>query len=320
MAEFSIIEAFCHGIGPDHVETQLSVGDDAAVVAVPNGFELAVSVDTMVSGVHFYPDVDAAKLAHKILAVNLSDMAAMGAEPKWATMALTVPELDNNWFSQFSTSLRQIANRFGVQIIGGDTTQGPLNLSMTIMGLLPISQRLCRSGAVIGDDVYVSHYLGDAALGLALLQGETVLCEADRKHTVAALELPEPRVELGRALLGVAHSCLDISDGLVGDLGHLCERSNVSIEVDAALLPLSESYRAYVANGGNLDLALNGGDDYELAFTASPDQQQRMAAISKANDILLTRIGTVVEPRDSRVAVSLDGLNYRPANSFEHFS
>ena len=320
MAEFSIIEAFCHGIGPDHVETQLSVGDDAAVVAVPNGFELAVSVDTMVSGVHFYPDVDAAKLAHKILAVNLSDMAAMGAEPKWATMALTVPELDNNWFSQFSTSLRQIANRFGVQIIGGDTTQGPLNLSMTIMGLLPISQRLCRSGAVIGDDVYVSHYLGDAALGLALLQGETVLCEADRKHTVAALELPEPRVELGRALLGVAHSCLDISDGLVGDLGHLCERSNVSIEVDAALLPLSESYRAYVANGGNLDLALNGGDDYELAFTASPDQQQRMAAISKVNDILLTRIGTVVEPRDSRVAVSLDGLNYRPANSFEHFS
>lgn len=320
MAEFSIIEAFCHGIGPDHVETQLSVGDDAAVVAVPNGFELAVSVDTMVSGVHFYPDVDAAKLAHKILAVNLSDMAAMGAEPKWATMALTVPELDNNWFSQFSTSLKHMANRFGVQIIGGDTTQGPLNLSITIMGLLPISQRLCRSGAVVGDDVYVSHYLGDAALGLALLQGEAVLCEADQKHTVAALELPEPRVELGRALLGVAHSCLDISDGLVGDLAHLCERSNVSIEVDAALLPLSESYRAYVANGGNLDLALNGGDDYELAFTASPDQQQRVAAISKANDILLTRIGTVVEPGDGRVAVSLDGLNYRPANSFEHFS
>lgn len=320
MAEFSIIEAFCHGIGPDHIETKLSVGDDAAVVAVPAGMELAISVDTMVSGVHFFADVSPAKLAHKILAVNLSDMAAMGAEPKWATMALTIPEFDNDWLSEFSSALKAMAKRFNVQIIGGDTTQGPLNLSITIMGLLPKSKQLCRSGAVIGDDVYVSHYLGDGALGLAVIQGGVAVSEADGKYTAAALEVPEPRVELGKALLGVAHSCLDISDGLIGDLGHICERSDVSINVDAGLLPLSEPYQAYIANGGNLDLALNGGDDYELAFTASPDQQQRIAAISQTQGILLTRVGSVVAKRDQAVNVRLNGVKYQIENSFEHFA
>jgi len=320
MTEFSIIEQFCHGIGPDHAETKLSVGDDAAVISIPEGMELAISVDTMVAGVHFFADVSPAKLAHKILAVNLSDMAAMGAEPKWATMALSISKFDNNWLKSFSEALKTAADHFKVQIIGGDTTQGPLNLSITIMGLLPVSKGLHRSNAQIGDDVYVSHYLGDAALGLAVLQDKVELNGDHCDLAIAALETPQPRVELGQSLLSIANSCLDISDGLVGDLMHICDRSDVSIKLIAESLPLSDAYRAYLASGGNLDLALNGGDDYELAFTANPQQREKIAMISKRENILLTRVGEVVGKLEDAVSVSLNGVKYSPANSYEHFS
>lgn len=320
MAEFSIIEEFCHGIGPDHAETKLSVGDDAAIVAVPDTMELAISVDTMVSGVHFFPDVSPAKLAHKILAVNLSDMAAMGAEPKWATMALSISRFDNDWLKAFSKALKNTASRFNIQIIGGDTTQGPLNLSITIMGLLPKSKGLRRSGAADGDDVYVSHYLGDAALGLAVLQGKVQLNEPHRDLAIASLEMPEPRVTLGQALLEVATSCLDISDGLVGDLGHICKQSDVSIKINAESIPLSSAYQSFVAGGGNLDLALNGGDDYELAFTANASQRQKIMSIAAEQEVLLTRVGSVVAKCDEAVEVSLNGAKYSLAKSYEHFS
>jgi thiamine-monophosphate kinase len=320
MAEFSIIEEFCHGIGPDHAETRLGVGDDAAVIAVPVGMELAISADTMVSGVHFLADVSPQKLAHKILAVNLSDMAAMGAMPKWATMVLTIPEINTDWFQAFSDSLRVIASRFKVQIIGGDTTQGPLNLSITIIGLLPKGQALCRSGASIGDDVYVSHYIGDAALGLAVLRGQVSLNQIHSETAVGALEAPEPRVALGQALLGIASSCLDISDGLIGDLGHICKQSDVSIEIDAGLIPISAAYRAFMVDGGSLDLALSGGDDYELTFSASPSRRSEIAKIADQQGILLSRVGLVVAKREQAVLVSLSGVEYALSTSFEHFS
>jgi thiamine-monophosphate kinase len=320
MAEFSIIEEFCHGIGPDQAETKLGVGDDAAVIAVPQGMELAISTDTMVSGNHFFADVSADKLAHKIFAVNLSDMAAMGAEPKWATLALTLPEFDAAWFKAFSDSRKVMADRFKVQVIGGDTTQGPLSLSITIMGLLPQGQALCRSGAMLGDDVYVSNTVGDAALGLAILRGQTSLSGVDRETTVSALEAPVPRVALGQSLLGVASACLDISDGLVGDLGHIFKQSNLSIEINAELIPLSAAYRCFIDNGGNLDLALNGGDDYELAFTAHRNRRGEIANIADQQHITLTRVGTVVAKRPEAVAVSLNGVKYKLPSSFEHFA
>ncbi len=320
MAEFSIIEEFCHGIGPDHTETKLSVGDDAAIVAVPDGMELAISVDTMVSGVHFFPDVSPAKLAHKILAVNLSDMAAMGAEPKWATLALSISTFNNSWLTAFSSALRATAQRYNIQIIGGDTTQGPLNLSITIMGLLPTSKRLDRASAEIGNDVYVSNYLGDAALGLAALQGRVQLQSSHRDQVISALETPEPRVSLGQSLLSVANSCLDISDGLVGDLSHICKKSDVSIKVDAEKVPLSDAYKSFIENGGSLDLALNGGDDYELAFTVNPSRRQQIEALSNKLDISLTRIGQVIPKGDEAVTVNLNGVKYPITNSYEHFS
>lgn len=320
MAEFSIIEEFCRGIGPDQPETILSVGDDAAIVTVPNGMELTVSVDTMVSGVHFFADVSPAKLAHKILAVNLSDMAAMGAEPKWATMALCIPSTNYHWLKSFSHSLKSVADRFQVQIIGGDTTQGPLTLSITIMGLLPQSKALYRSGAEVGDDVYVSHYLGDAALGLAIIQGKASLEEGHRTTSIAALEMPEPRVSLGQALLEVASSCVDVSDGFVGDLAHICEQSGVSIEIDASVIPLSAAYKAFLAAGGSLDFALNGGDDYELAFTAKPALRDKIARIALDLGVRLTKVGVVLPSEDLAVRVICDGVNYLLPNSYQHFS
>lgn len=322
MAEFSIIEEFCHGIGPDHAETLLGVGDDAAIVTIPDGMELTISVDTMVVDVHFYADASPASIAHKLFAVNLSDMAAMGALPKWATLALSIPTFEHSWLSAFSDSLKVIAQHYGVQVIGGDTTQGPLNLSLNIMGLLPKGKALSRHGAMLGDDVYVSHTLGDAALGLLCVQGKLTPELADQTFLINALEQPLPRVELGLALLGVANSCLDVSDGLTGDLAHICERSKLSINVDVGSVPLSTAYQTYLKQGGDLGLALNGGDDYELAFTASVDKREKIAALSKELNLRISRIGQVVSQKSSKVSLFKGGQSYQldSSNSFEHFS
>lgn len=322
MAEFSIIEEFCHGIGPAHVETKLGVGDDAAIVSIPTGMEMAVSVDTMVVDVHFYADASPESIAHKLLAVNLSDMAAMGAIPKWATLAVSIPNFDRAWLRAFSDSLKSVANHYGVQIIGGDTTQGPLNLSINIMGLLPKGKALCRHGARVGDDVYVSHVVGDAALGLLCVQDKLPLKLAYQEALIKALEQPVPRVELGKRLLTIASACLDVSDGLIGDLAHICERSAVSIELDVDRTPLSNAYQAYLQQGGSLDLALNGGDDYELAFTANGSQRNAIAVLAQELGIALTRIGCVTTKSDSNVSLFKNGQAFElsSAQGFEHFS
>ena len=303
MAEFSIIKKFCTDIGAKHPITDISVGDDAAVVSVPEGMRLAISVDTMVSGVHFYPDAAPETVAHKLLAVNLSDMAAMGAQPKWATMTLTSPSVDQEWLGAFSSSLDELAKHYGVQLIGGDTTQGQLNLSMQIMGLVPTSKALTRSGAVLGDDIYVSNTIGDAALALRCLQlkkscldegvDEKPLQGLLNQNLLRALEQPVPQVALGLKILDVAHSCIDISDGLLADLSHIAEKSEVCIDVDVDKLPLSDVYQNYLAQGGNCDLALTGGDDYQLAFSAPVDARSKIAEIANDLNMKLSRVGRV---------------------------
>ena len=322
MAEFSIIDEFCHGIGPNHSETGLTVGDDAAIISIPQGMELAVSVDTMIAGVHFYQNAAPASIAHKLFAVNLSDMAAMGATPKWATLTLSIPSFDHAWLQSFTDSLKSVAEKNGVQVIGGDTTQGPLNLSMNIMGLLPKGNALCRHGAKLGDDVYVSHSVGDAALGLLCVQDQLTLSNEHQEFVTRALEWPEARVEAGQKLLGIANACLDVSDGLIGDLAHISQRSDVSIELNINSIPLSAAYQAYMHNGGDIDLALNGGDDYELAFTADIDKRVVIDSISKQLGIRLTRIGRVTTKSAARVSLLNNGLPYTllSSRSFEHFS
>ncbi len=324
MTEFSIIEEYFSGVGPRHRDTALAVGDDAAVIHVPTDMELAISVDSMVVGVHFLANADPAALAHKLCAVNLSDMAAMGADPKWATLTLTLPEIDRTWLSAFSASLKTVAEQYNVQLIGGDTTKGPLNLSITIMGLVPKGKVLSRSGARPGDDVYVSNIIGDSALGLQCLQGQLQLDNEHHAQVIQALEWPTPRVTLGQALREIASACLDISDGLIGDLTHICQRSRVAIEIDVDKLPLSLAYRSYLLSGGDLSAALTGGDDYELAFTASPAVRQAIEQLSDQCKLAITRIGTVSEtkPADQKVSLSRAGHAYTLPNTigFEHFS
>ncbi len=331
MAEFSIIDQFCRDIGPKHSSTKLDIGDDAAIIRPDHGTELAISVDTMVSGVHFFEDVCPKRLAHKILAVNLSDMAAMGASPKWATLALTLPKADPEWLAAFSNGLKTSAKRFGLQLIGGDTTQGPLSLSLTVIGTLPLSKALVRSGAKVGDDVYVTNTLGDAALGLALLNGKLELSPDSSAHAIDALETPEPRNEFGQSLLDIATSCLDVSDGLIGDIEHICSQSAVSIEIDFESLPLSSAYQEYI-NANSLDprsistlnYALNGGDDYELAFTAAPEDAAKVFNRANECELSVTRVGQIIERESHKVYLCSNGarlnLESSDTKSFEHFS
>lgn len=321
MAEFSLIERFCQGIGPEHKATKLGIGDDAAVVAIPENMELAVSVDTMVEGVHFYPDADPAHIAHKLFAVNLSDMAAMGAKPKWATLTLTLPDSDVTWLTQFSESLNVIANHHGVQLIGGDTSRGTLNLSLHIMGVLPKGKALTRSKARVGDDVYVSNTLGDAALALACTEGQLTFRESQLAKILIALNKPEPQVELGVGLLNIANACIDVSDGIAADLGHIAKQSEVSIELDVDKLPLSAEYKQHLSMGGNHDLALAGGDDYELAFTAVRDRRGELNELSENLGVPLTKIGRVIQAQEQAVSLQLEGEPYElsKALGYQHF-
>jgi len=322
MSEFSLIERFCHGIGQVQDSTIIGVGDDAAVVSVASDSQLAISVDTMVEGVHFLPDSDPADLAHKLLAVNLSDMAAMGAEPKWATLALTLPDSNTQWLAAFSGSLDLVAKRFGLQLIGGDTTRGPLTLTLNIMGLLPKSKALSRSGASVGDAVFVSNVLGDAALALNFLQGRVTLTESQALAVMPALNRPEPQVPLGRGLLDLASACLDVSDGVVADLSHMARLSGVSIELDVADIPLSEVYQDYLAHGGSLDLALTGGDDYQLVFAVPKGLERSVKDLARRLKLSISRVGQVVKQSDELVKLSLNGSAFQLGNvqGYQHFT
>jgi thiamine-monophosphate kinase len=318
MSEFEIIKNYCSGIGTQHSDTRLGVGDDAAIISVPNGYELAISVDTMVAGVHFLPDLSPQLLARKLLAVNLSDMAAMGASPRWATLALTMANADEAWLAAFSESLDSMAKEYGVELIGGDTTQGPLTLSLQIMGLVPSDRALKRSGAQVGDDLFVSNCLGDAALALRILRGELHCSDEQLAELRRGLDNPQPQVSLGQKLLGIATAAIDVSDGLVADLAHIAEASKVDIEVDVEQVPVSQTF---VAAGGDMSDALYGGDDYQLLFTTPTDYRNQLLKIYSDTGGSLHKIGRVTKAGGAVFLRSADQA-YPAARGFgfEHFS
>ncbi len=274
----------------------LGVGDDAALLAPSAGHEIVVSVDMLVAGRHFLADADPAKLGHKTLAVNLSDLAAMGATPRWALLAGALPDSDPAWIAAFARGFYAEAEAYGVDLVGGDTTRGPLNLCVTILGEVPVGQALTRSGAAPGDDVYVSGPLGDAALAVAATLGRTTLAADALMACRARLDTPVPRIALGLALRGVASAAIDVSDGLSGDLGHILERSAVGAVIDLASIPRSPTLAAMLAGperATGLACLLAGGDDYELCFTAPPDAATRIRHIAAEVALPLTRIGSI---------------------------
>jgi len=291
MSEFDLIRRYFTRATPG---AELGVGDDAALLRVTPGMELAESSDMLVAGTHFLPDADPCLLGHKALAVNLSDLAAMAAQPRWALLSLALPQADEAWLQQFSAGFFALAERYGVELVGGDTTRGPLNLCVTVMGEVPQGAALRRSGAQAGDDIWVSGVLGDAALALAQLKGEVQLPENDFAACAQRLHRPEPRVELGLALRGIANSAIDVSDGLLADLGHILESSGSGAELNFDALPVSAALQSCLLQPLGRHCALAGGDDYELCFTAPLARREAIQQISRKLDLPLARIGTIV--------------------------
>jgi len=301
----------------------LGVGDDAALVKVRRGSELVISTDMLVAGTHFLRNADPRHLGHKALAVNLSDMAAMGATPRWATLALAVPKADTRWLAAFSRGFMALARRFGVDLIGGDTTRGPLTVCVQIMGEVPRGKALRRDGARRGDDIWVSGTIGDAALALAALKRRIRLDPAELARCAAKLHRPQPRIALGVALRGVARSAIDVSDGLLADLDHILECSGVTAEIELEELPASDILRRYLDRVDACRALLAGGDDYELCFTASPRARERIERISRRVRTALTRIGRVragARNAPRLIVRAADGTALRPVRGgYDHF-
>jgi len=293
----------------------LGVGDDAALLRPRAGVTLAVSVDMLLSGRHFFPDADPESLGHKALAVNLSDLAAMGADPRWALLAIALPKANERWIAAFARGFFRLARRFGTELIGGDTTRGPLAISITVIGEVPAKLALRRDAARAGDDVWLSGPTGEAALGLAHLEGRVKLSGAARKACLRRLHAPEPRVKLGRALRGVARGAIDVSDGLLADLGHIAKASGVTAELSWEDIPRARAIRECPDAALARRCVLAGGDDYELVFTAPRSARGRIAALGAA------RIGSIVRGRPGvRVRDAAGRVVPFSRAGFDHFA
>jgi len=319
LGEFDLIRRYFSRIGRARSDVLLGVGDDAALLRMPADTELAAAVDTIVAGRHFPHDSDARSIGHRALAVNLSDLAAMGATPAWATLALTLPTADPDWLERFSGGLADLANAFDVALVGGDTTAGPLTISVQVMGHVARGTALRRSGAHAGDILAVTGTLGDAGAGLALATGSYSTSDgAAARELRQRFEYPTPRVEFGAAARGTATAAMDLSDGLVGDLPKLASASGLAAHVDVERLPLSNAVQAFASPQQARDWALGAGDDYELLLAVPPGGYAEMASLAARLDLRLTAIGEL--RRGTGVSWGLNGAKFTPpAHGYDHF-
>jgi thiamine-monophosphate kinase len=319
MGEFDLIKRYFSRPARRAV---LGVGDDCALLAPTPGMQLAVSSDMLVEGRHFLSTVSPVLLGHKALAVNLSDLAACGAEPRAFMLSLALPRADEAWLAGFSQGLWALADTFGCELIGGDTTQGPLNISITVIGDVPTGQALLRSGAQVGDDIYVSGTLGDARVALEVFRGNMSVSESVFLSTRSRMEQPTPRIDLGVALRGLATSAADISDGFLGDLGHILQASQVGADIETALaLPLLAcASHLHLPQARQLELILSGGDDYELVFTAPAQCRAQVVAAGLASHTPITRIGAVREGQGVQLRDAAGQPMAHQFKSFDHFA
>lgn len=292
----------------------LGIGDDAALLAPPPGRQLVVTADTLNNGVHFPRGTSPADVGWKALAVNLSDLASMGAEPAWCTLSLSLPQSDPAWIEGFLDGFLDLAGQHGIALVGGDTTRGPLSIAVTAMGLVEPGRALRRDGARVGDEVWVTGTLGDAAGGLALLDREPV------PALRARLDRPTPRVAAGRALAGIATACVDVSDGLLADLGHVCVRSHVAARIDVDALPASAVLREAFGEADRIALQASGGDDYELCFTAQADAGADIGAVSAQLGLRFTRIGRIVAGEGVHPVDAKSQPWSSPRRGYDHFA
>ena len=318
MNEFELIRRYFSRQPVTRADVALGIGDDAALLQPPPGQQLVVTTDLLVSDVHFLPDVNPAALGHKALAVNLSDLAAMGAEPAWFVLNLALPVADESWLTGFSTGLFGLAQRYRIQLVGGDTSRAPqVVIAIEAHGFVPAGQALERAGAKPGDRIFITGALGDAGLALRHRQGRLRLSDAEFALCAERMDRPAPRIEEGLALRAIASSAIDISDGLVADLGHILEMSRVGARLELARLPLSPAYRTHLAETG-WDVALANGDDYELCFTVPP---ANLAALDKIKHRFPAMVDIGVIEADSGLRIiDAAGKPYTPkATGHDHF-
>jgi thiamine-monophosphate kinase len=317
--EFSLIQKYFEQLTAQRDDVELGIGDDCALLVPPANHAIAVSIDTLVEGIHFFSDVDPGNLGHKSLAVGLSDLAAMGANPAWFTLALTLPDVDDIWLKKFSQGLAKLANEYDIQLVGGDTTEGPLTISIQVHGFVDQTKAMRRSNAKLGDMIYVSGHLGDA--GAALQQqlqqlNDDKLDSDDISYLQKRLEQPTPRVSLGQELLGLATAAIDISDGLLVDLGHILDKSGVGARLNLDNLPLSKTLTK-INHKIAQALALYSGDDYELCFTVPP---QHFGEVEKRFKGQVTRIGMITDDEGIYYIDDDDNLIELKGIGYEHFA
>ncbi len=321
-SEFDLIREFFTPSNPAGTGVVLGVGDDCALLDIPAGMELAVSLDTLLEGVHFPETTDAADVGYKALAVGLSDLAAMGAKPAWTTLALTLPRVDTSWLRDFSNGFFSLARQYGMALVGGDTTRGPLAVvTIQVHGLVPQGQALRRGGACCGDLIYVTGSLGDAALALQIMQQGVAVVHDQAEWLQRRLNRPAPRVEQGIALRELASAAIDISDGLLADLGHILQASGAGARLELDRIPRSESYLACAAILEDpYRLALAGGDDYELCFTIPAGKKPALEQLIAQRNWPCCCIG-IIEPQPGIRCFHPDGSQYFPASKgYDHFA
>ena len=314
MSEFSLIERYFRGPRL-RSDVMLSIGDDCALVIPEQNQALAISVDTLVEGVHFLPTVDPRSLGHKSLAVNLSDLAACGATPAWCTLAMSHPDPNESWLAEFMGGFFDLANQHQIELVGGDTTRGPLTITVQVIGTVPPNQALKRSTASAGDLVYVSGPVGNAGLGLISELGRTNI---NNPEVLTALSRPTPRIELGIKLRGLASACIDVSDGLAADLGHILRCSHVGATIYWERVPLSRSVKEYIQQVGDMSFPLCSGDDYELCFTIPPKHEIHVMEIFRSLGLSGARIGHIDELAGLRILTANGPLLIERAG-YEHF-
>ena len=319
MKEFDVIKRFFSEQIVKRKDVSLGIGDDCALLMPPERQHIAVTTDTLVAGVHFPLQTEARAIGHKSVAVSLSDLAAMGAEPSWISLAITLPDTDETWLSEFCAGVFELCEYYNVQLIGGDTTQGPLSITVTAQGLVPFDKHVSRAGAKAGDWLYVTGELGDAALALRHVQGKIIVEDIYKAQIMTKLDYPKPRVLAGQSLREYASSAIDLSDGLISDLEHICKASGVGANVVLDDLPISNILRDTLGPEKAVELALSGGDDYELLFTVSEDNKVGMETALAHSGTAVTCIGQL--NGSEKITTTLDSKPVPITTSgFEHFS
>ncbi len=319
LSEFELIKKYFQNLTHEDSSIQCGIGDDAAIVKIPRDMDVVLSIDTLLQGTHFPSGTDPFDIGYKALAVNLSDMAAMGAVPKWVLLSISLPENDEAWLEKFASGFLELAKQHSVSLIGGDMSRGPLSITLQIQGLVPTDTALKRDGAQKSDLIYVTGSLGDAGVGLDIIQGKLSISNEDEAFFLNSLNRPEVSVEAGICLREFASSAIDISDGLIADLGHILDASHVGAAIEVIKIPLSEAMLHCIDEKTAWDYALISGDNYKLCFTASAAQHELIINTFKEIDILVSCIGKIKGETGLQLKIP-EGTCFEPSGkSYEHF-